>query len=478
MPHVALTAAAPVAGGASATERPEPASSGGAVAELASARGQGEPVAAGGAIVDTLADAYRFSPELNSARAGTRATDETLPQAKAAFLPSVAGGAGLSTAVSVPDPGASTRNTGGNLSLSVQQNIFQGFRNVNAIRSAKANIEASRENLANTEQNVLFDAASAYLAVVRDQEILKVRQANISFLEKSVQATTDRFEGGEATKTDISQAEARLAGARSDLSLADAALRTSKANFRRIVGRDPNVTTAYFPYTRLLPNTLPEAVSIAQADHPVVLSAIYQADSSGYAVKQAEGALLPSLTLSGAIGQDYGLAGDSSGTDTFSGSVRAGLSVPLYQRGAVSSQIRQAKETEGQSKIGIDLARDQVLSAVVTAWSQWVATKDSVAAAAAQVAAASASLNGVQEEQKVGQRTELDVLDAQQELLNAQLNQIQIQDNQVLSAFSLLSAMGQLRAESLGLPVQIYRPEEHYDAVKNKFFGVRTPDGR
>ena len=332
--------------------------------------------------------------------------------------------------------------------------------------------------MANTEQNVLFDAANAYLAVVRDQEILKVRQANVNFLQTSVQATTDRFEGGEATKTDISQADARLAGARSDLSLAEAALRTSVAEFRRIVGHEPSVTTAYFPYANLLPRTLSEAIATAEADHPVIRAAIFRADSSSYAVKQAEGTLLPSLVVSGSVSQDYTLAGDSAGDEAVSGSVRAGLSVPLYQRGAVSSQIRQAKETEGQSKIEIDLARDQVMAATTSAWSQWVATEDAVSAARSQVEAAKASLNGVQEEQKVGQRTALDVLDAQRDLLNAQLNQIQIENNRVLSSFSLLSAIGQLRADRLGLAVNVYNPEDHYNAVKNKWFGVRTPDGR
>ncbi len=431
-----------------------------------------------GAIGAALADAYSFNPELNSARAGVRATDESLPLAKAAVRPTVSGAGSVNSSISSPNSGGTTKDTTGDLNLTVQENIFQGFRTRNAVRGAEADIRASRETLANTEQNVLFDAANAYLSVVRDQESLKVRQANVGFLQKSVQATTDRFEGGEATKTDISQAQARLAGAQSDVSLAEAALRTSRAEFRRIIGHDPQVTTSYFPYSNLIPRTLNEAIAIAEGDHPVILAAVFRADGSAYTVKQTEGALLPSLTLSGTVGKNYGLAGVSHGNDTLAGSVRAGLAVPIYQGGAVSAQIRQAKETEGQNKIEIDLARDQVLSATVSAWAQWVSSQDAIAAAAAQVASAQASLDGVQEEQKVGQRTALDVLDAQQELLQAQLSQIQIETDHILSSFALLSAVGRLRAEQLGLPVHIYRPEEHYDAVKNKWFGTRTPDGR
>jgi outer membrane protein len=462
----------------SASNRAAPEAEVSQAVEAAHAERRPVSPAAGGAIAAALADAYSFSPELNSARAGTRATDETLPQAKAGYRPNIAGAGALDYAATVPDPGASTKSTDGSLSLTVDQSLFRGFRTRNAVRGAEATIQASWQQLANVEQNVLFDAANAYFSVVRDQEVLKVRRADIDFLEKSVRATTDRFEGGEATKTDISQADARLAGARSDLSLAEAALRTSQAEFQRIIGHAPNVTTAYFPYASLLPHSLNEAISIAVSEHPVVLAAIYRADSSTFATKGTEGALLPTLSVSGTVGQTYGIAGDDKGSKELSGSVHAGLSVPLYQRGAVSSQIRSAKELEGQSKIEIDLARDQVVAATVSAWSQWMSSADAVAGAKAQVEAARASLTGVEEEQKVGQRTALDVLDAQQELLRAQLSLIQIENNRYLSSFSLLSAIGQLNAERLGLAVNVYRPQTHYDAVKNKWFGTRTPDGR
>ena len=200
-------------------------------------------------------------------------------------------------------------------------------------------------------------------------------------------------------------------------------------------------------------------------------------------MKQVEGELLPTVTVEGSLNRDFGLYDsrpepNSSGDITNSATLVGRLSVPIYAGGAVSARVRQAKELLGRSRIQIDLTRDQVRAAVVSAWGQLQASAGAISAAAAQVEASNIALAGVQEEQSVGQRTTLDVLNAQQDLLEGRINLIVAERDRVVASYSLLSAMGRLTAERLGLPVDVYRPEEHYVAVKDKWFGLRTPDGR
>jgi outer membrane protein len=427
-------------------------------------------------VTQALASAYSSNPEINSARAQTRSVDEDVPIARAGNRPTISGFSTV-TGQRTDTPGLSGDyfTSSGTIGIEVTQNVFRGFRTRNAIRRSQTGVLASREILRNTVQNVLFDAAQAYMDVVRDAATLDIRRANVTFLAEQVRAAQERFNVGENTRTDVAQTRARLASARAAVSLAEANLATSRATYRRIVGHEPSRLSGGFPFGRLVPSRLPQAITIGQNGHPVILAAIHQADSQAFAVKQIEGELLPTVSVGGTIQHNESF---DTAIDPNTATITGRVSIPLYQGGAVAARVRQAKELYGRSKIEIDLTRDQVRAAVVTAWAQVEAARGAIAAAQEGVEAAEIALTGVQEEQRVGQRTTLDVLDQQQELLNAQVTLIIAQHDQVVAAFALLSAMGRLTAEHLRLPTPAYDPVEHYDAVEDKWFGVRTPDGR
>jgi outer membrane protein len=432
--------------------------------------------AAAESMAQALASAYATNPEINSARAQTRADDENVPIARSGMRPIVSAFTTFS-AQTTDEPGFAGQNTtsSGSIGLSVTQNVFRGFRTRNAILQSEAGVLASREILRNTVQNVLFDAAQAYQDVIRDIAILDIRRSNVLFLEEQVRASEERFNVGETTRTDVSQTRARLATARSGVSLAEANLATSRAIYRRIVGHDPQNLADGFPYGRLIPAGLGQAVSIGQNAHPIVLAAIHQADAQAFQVKQIEGEALPTVSLEGTVEHQESF---DFGDDPNSATIGGRLSIPLYQGGAVAARARQAKEQYGLRKIEIDLARDQVRAAVATAWAQLDASRGAIAAATEGVSAAELALSGVQEEQRVGQRTTLDVLNQQQDLLDARQILVVARRDQVVAAFSLLSAMGRLSAEQLNLPTAVYDPTEHYRAVRGRWHGFRTPDGR
>ena len=435
------------------------------------------PAAFAESIVHALASAYADNPQINSARAQTRADDESVPIARGGYTPVISLFSTTTGSHTDQVLSATANKTTGSSTVGVQitQNIFTGFRVRNAVRQAEVGVLASRELLRNTVQNVLFDAAQAYMDVLRDIAILDIRHRNVLFLDEQVRAANERFNVGENTRTDVAQARAALATAKAAVSLAGANLATSRATYHQIIGHDPDGLADGFPYGRLVPKTLNEAIAVAQDIHPVVLAAIHQADAQAYAVKQAEGELLPQVSLEGTVQHNESYNGNF---DPNSATISAQVSIPLYAGGAAYGTIRQSKELYGLRKIEIDVARDQVRAAVVTAWAQIDAAVGSIAAADEGVSAADIALSGVQEEQKVGQRTTLDVLDAQQTLLGARETAVVARHDRVVASFALLSAMGRLTAEALSLPTAAYDPTEHYHSVRGKIIGVRTPDGR
>jgi outer membrane protein len=428
-------------------------------------------------IVQALASAYSWNPEINSARAQTRADDENVPIARGGYTPVISLFSTTTGTRTDQVASATADKTTGSTTVGMQvsQDIFSGFRVRNGVRQAEVGVLASREVLRNTVENVLFDAAQAYMDVLRDTAILDIRHRNVLFLEEQVRAANERYDVGENTRTDVAQARARLAQARAAVSLAESNLSTSRATYRQVIGHDPNGLADGFPFGRLVPNTVQEAVGISQDAHPLILAAIHQADAQGYAVKKAEGELLPEVSLQGTVQHNESYNGNF---DPNSASIVGRLTIPLYPGGAVYGQVRQSKELYGLRKIEIDVARDRVRAAVVTAWAQVAAAVGAISAANEGVDAAGIALSGVQEEQRVGQRTTLDVLDAQQELLSARETAIVAHRDRVVASFALLSAMGRLTAEQLSLPTEAYDPTQHYRAVRSKLIGVRTPDGR
>jgi len=440
------------------------------------------PAVSAESLTEALASAYENNPSLNVARARTRLTDENIPIARSPILPNVSGSASVSSVerwtrskISGAYVSSSPSETDGSIGIDVTQNLFRGFRTRNAVREAEVSVLASREDLRAAVQDVLVAAAEAYMNVLRDQALLRLEQRNVGFLDEQLQAAQDRFEVGENTRTDVAQTQARLAAARSQVSLVRANLNASRAVYRQIIGNEPGRLRLSFPYQKALPGSLKSAIAMGQEQHPFILASIYDADAAAYQVKQIEGELLPTVSLEGNAQTTFGIDdAEYSNSASVTGRVR----VPIYQGGGVSARVRQAKENLGLTRIQVDVSRNQVRADVIAAWGDLDAAKAATISAAAEVKAAQIALDGVQEEQRVGQRTTLDVLDAQQELLDAQVTQVLAQRGRIVAAFRLIAAVGRLNETQLSLPVARYDPTEHYKAVKDKWFGLRTPDGR
>jgi outer membrane protein len=433
-----------------------------------------------------LIQAYQNNPTLNSQRASVRATDENVPQALSDYRPKVTATASAgqiyqdltNKTVGGPNPFV---NLNGSVTpviygVAVTQTLFNGFQTGNRTRQAESQVFAARETLRSTEQTILLNAAAAYMNLLRDSAILDLQRRNVEVLQEQLRQTRDRFNVGEVTRTDVAQSESRLAAGRSSVLLAEANYKTSAAVYRQIIGRDPHNLTAATPVDRFSPRTQAEAVSVGNAQHPNVATAQYNVDAALSQVKIAEGALYPTLSVQGSVQKAENTS--ISATRSLNASVIGQLSVPLYQGGAEYAAIRQAKETLGQRRIELDTARDQVRQSVVQSWGQLEAAKANVEATQAQVQAAEIALNGVREEARVGQRTTLDVLNAQQELVNARVALVGAQRDRVVASYALLASVGRLSPQTLGLRVPIYDAQVHYHQVRDAWAGVRNPDGR
>ena len=430
-----------------------------------------------------LVQAYQNNPTLNSQRALVRATDENVPQALSGYRPKISAVASIGQLHQELD----TR-TGGVLSslsgtvttssygLTATQTLFNGFQTGNKTRQAESQVLAARETLRSTEQTILLNAATAYMNLLRDTAILDLQRRNVEVLQEQLRQTRDRFNVGEVTRTDVAQSESRLAAGRSSVLLAEANYKTSAAVYRQVIGRDPHYLAAATPVDRFSPRTQTEAVAVGNAQHPAVTSAQYDVDGALSQVKIAEGALYPTVSLQGSVQKlDNSTITAASAFNT---SVIGQVSVPIYQGGAEYSAIRQAKETLGQKRIDLDTARDQVRQGVVQSWGQLDATKANIEATQAQVQASEIALNGVREEARVGQRTTLDVLNAQQELVNARVSLVSAQRDRVVASYALLASVGHLSPQTLGLRVPVYDAQVHYHQVRDAWAGVRNPDGR
>jgi outer membrane protein len=427
-----------------------------------------------------LARAYGNNPTLNSQRASVRATDENVARAKSGYRPQVNASADAGrtfTEFERPGQRSSTeRLTPRGVGVQIDQSIFNGFRTENSVRQAESSVFGARENLNNNEQNILFDSATAYMNVLRDTAILDLQRNNVEVIDEQLRQTRDRFNVGEVTRTDVAQAESRLAASRSQASLAEANLRTSIAQYRQVVGIEPRQLAPGRPVDRLLPRTVDAALKVAFGEHPAIKAALHGVDVAEIQVRIEQGALAPQLGVRGSVAQRYD--NQVSGDNALSASVVAQLTVPIYDGGQAYASSRQAKETVGQRRLEADSIRDQVRAAVISSWGQLEAARAQISAAQAQVDAAETALNGVREEARVGQRTTLDVLNAQQELLNARVNLITAQRDRVVASYAVVQSMGRLNSRALGLAVNHYSPKIHYDQVKDLWGGLTTPDGR
>jgi outer membrane protein len=435
-----------------------------------------------------LVRAYQNNPQLNAQRASVRATDENVPQALSGYRPKVAltASAGIqytdetltsggtpTTLVRTPLHGENAPNSVG---LTATQTLYNGNQTANRTRAAESQVSGAREGLRVLEQSVLLSAATIYMDYLRDAAIVEVQKSNVRVLEQTLKQTRDRFNVGEVTRTDVAQSEAQLAAGRTQELTAESNLTTTRSNFRRIIGNEPQALAPGSPVDRFLPGTLPAAVDLSLIENPNVTASMYGIDVNFLQVKVAEGALLPTVSLQASVQQ----ANEQQLTiqKAFSASAIAQVSVPIYQGGGEYSLIRQSKETLAQQRLTLETTRDQTRANTVTAWGQLVAGKAQVASAQAQVQASEIALNGVREEAKAGQRTTLDVLNAQQTLVNARVALVTAQHDRVVASYSVLNAIGRLSPQVLNLATSTYDPSVHYQQVRDSWIGVRTPDGR
>jgi outer membrane protein len=435
-----------------------------------------------------LVRAYQNNPQLNAQRASVRSTDENVPQALSGYRPKVALTASLGyqyTDINSTQGGTATQLVRTEIhgtdppraaGLTVTQTLFNGNQTANKTRAAESQVSGAREGLRVLEQSVLLSAASIYMDYLRDAAIVEVQRSNTRVLEQTLKQTQDRFNVGEVTRTDVAQSEAQLAAGKTQQLTAESNLTTTRSNFRRIIGNEPSQLAPGSPVDRFLPGSLPGAVDLSLIENPNVTAAMYGIDVNFLQVKINEGALLPTVTVQAAVQQAY----EQTMTTyrSFGASAIAQVSVPLYQGGAEYSLIRQSKENLAQQRLNLELTRDQTRANTVTAWGQLVAGKAQVASAQAQVTASEIALNGVREEAKAGQRTTLDVLNAQQALVNARVALVTAQHDRVVASYAVLNAVGRLSPQVLKLATTTYDPSVHYQQVRDSWVGVRTPDGK
>jgi outer membrane protein len=442
--------------------------------------------ARGETLQHALAEAYANNPSLNSQRASVRATDEGVPQALSGYRPrltlSAVGGDQSASTTTLVNGGPNAKSAGDNQPFSygatITETLFNGFQTANKTREAESQVLAARATLQVTVQTVLLNAATAYMNLLRDSAIFELQRSNVEVLQEQLRQTRDRFNVGEVTRTDVAQSEASLASGRSQLLVAEANYKTSAATYRQVIGTNPGTLSPGSPVDRFSPPTLNGAIATGTGTNPAVATAEYNVDVAEQAVKVAEGALLPTISVSGNFTGNIGVVSQLNTVRSYDASVLGTLTVPVYQGGAEYSLVRQAKETLGQKRLDLDTARDQIRQNVVQSWGQLESAKANIDATEAQVQAAEIALNGVREEARVGQRTTLDVLNAQQALVNARVALVTAQRDRVVDSYTLLASVGRLSPQILGLHVPVYNAAVHYQQVRDAWAGTRVPDGR
>ena len=432
---------------------------------------------------DALVKTYNSNPQLMSGRANLRATDEEVSQAISQWRPKITLSGNYShieTETKIdptPLPGnplgvnIERRNDPWDADVTATQTVFAGGRILAQRRQADAQVRAERARLHSTEQSVFLDTVTSFMNVVRDEVVVKLNQTNVELLRKQLEAAKARFDVGEITRTDVSQAEARLAGGLAQLTSSEANLIAARTFFERTVGESP-ATLETRPLVPELPRSEAAARATANAQFPGLVAARESEDAADYAIDFAVGQMLPTVSVQAS----YGRSGQEFGPETIGDETRvtASASVPIYQGGAEWSQIRQAKELHNRARMDTEFTRRTTDERVSNAWEAYRAARASSEANRQQVKASEIAFEGVQQELEVGSRTTLDVLDQQQELLNARVALVRSERDEIVAGYSLLGAIGQLTAKDLQLPVQVYDPEDNYDMQTWRPLGAST----
>ncbi|MEK9278665.1 MULTISPECIES: TolC family outer membrane protein [unclassified Bradyrhizobium] len=434
------------------------------------------------ALPEALAKAYQTNPQLNAERARQRATDENVPQALVGYRPQIVASlsAGLQAVRDLlPNNTIQTATLKPwTIGVTVTQTLFNGFRTANSVRVAELQVQSGREALRNVGQGVLLDAVTAYTNVLANQSLVEAQRSNVAFLRETLAVTQRRLNAGDVTPTDTAQAEARLNRGLADLNAAEVALAVSQATYAQVIGNPPAQLRPAEVVDRYLPKSREDSMAMAIREHPAVMAAGFDVDVASTNIRVAEGALLPSASVQGSVSRsrDSDPTLGTFGTDQ--ASIVANVTAPIYDGGQAASQTRQAKEVTAQSRLVLDQVRNQARTAAVSAWVANEGAKIAVSASESEVKAATVALQGVQREAAGGQRTTVDVLNSQADLIQAKARLIGALRDRVIASYTLLSAIGHLDVKTLNLNTPDYLPEVHYHQVRDAWHGLRTPSGQ
>ncbi len=423
---------------------------------------------------EALIQAYQSNPTLSAARAQLRATNERVPQALSNWRPLVEaqGSGGKAYDDNVRPTGRDDGRSPAGADLTVTQPLYRGGRTVAGTERAENEVLAQRARLGVAEQDVLLSAVTAYADVWRDQSVLELNLNNEQVLARQLEATRDRFEVGELTRTDVAQSESRLSSATADRIGAQGNLSSSRATFENVIGLYPG-TLEQPALPAGLPAVQESIVDIAESANPAVLAANYDELAAQRGVREVEGELLPTVNLQGSVGYQHERSSRTS--EGSSAEILATVRVPLYQQGAVSSRVREAKQVASQRRLQIREAIRRAREDAISAWESLQTARAQIVALEQSVSANEIALEGVRQENAVGARTVLDVLDAEQELLDSQVGLVGAQRDEIVASFGVLSAIGRMTAADLGLGTAVYDPETDYRAVREKWFGLDAP---
>lgn len=435
-------------------------------------------------LADAIALAYDSNPTLQAQRATQRALDENWMQARAGYRPQLSvsaratyietrtpGAKGLidTNGDGIPDTVASasiSERNGGTAGLSLSQPLYTGGRVAAAVSAAEADILQGRENLRRVEAQVLGQVIQAYVDVRRDQEALRIRNEDLTVLQRQLEESKARFDVGEITRTDVAQSQARLAASQAAAQSAQAQLAISRANYAAVVGRNPGDLAPEPPLAGLLPGSIEQAYDIAERDNAQIRAAQYGEQGSKARLAAARAERMPNLSLQAQLG----FSGPAAPleTDKYSRNITgaAVFSVPLFSGGLINSRVRAAMERNTADRINIETARRAVQQSLTQAWSSLMATRANIASTDEQVSAARIAAEGVHQEQQVGLRTTLDVLNAEQELRAAELAQIAARHDEYIASTNVLNQTGRLQADYLTPNVPHYDPRANFNSLR------------
>lgn len=427
---------------------------------------------------EALTSAYINNPAILSALLNVKSTAESIAMAKSAKLPTI--GAQISASNGFTFDNAPQDLTPSvSVGLSYNQTIFDNLKSDADIEAARAITEASRYALQNSEQNVFLAVVQAYMGVIRDTQLVQLRQENVSFYQAQVQSAKDRLEIGEGTKIDVSQAEARLAQGTAAYQAAVASLRTSQASYERFVGHKPKNLSATYRLGTLMPPSLDGAITEAVSSHPAILAAKAGVRAAQANSDAANAAFGPTLNFSSSIGSSLiGPDGPGGTPNNPAARVSAGfsLSIPIYGGGRYGSSIRRANIEQIKSEVDALATRDQIKESVISAWSSMQNADAQIQSANTAVASGELSLEGVVQSRDVGQATTLDVLNAQSELTSIREGLIQANAAKVIATFALVAATGHLTAADLALDVEVKTGEDYIGKVEDVWQELRALD--